>query len=170
MYCSNCDAAYDEFDTFCGICGEIIITKHDQSKAKFKEKIDLIKEEKLYELAMDELANGSFRKGIWAKAVAKSNGNNNQAQSIYIELRVESLKCDAHGESLITTEIRDASAQNLFETLDQTGDGLEQVLSYSIFGSRINNQEIGTVERLFYSLSGFIIFVLVIIFALFLLT
>lgn len=53
-------------------------------------------EERLYEMVMDELETGNIRKGIWAKAVAKSNGNDNQAKSKYLELRVESLKDEAH--------------------------------------------------------------------------
>jgi hypothetical protein len=53
-------------------------------------------EERLYEMVMDELETGNIRRGIWAKAVAKSNGNDNQARSKYLELRVESLKDEAH--------------------------------------------------------------------------
>ncbi len=53
-------------------------------------------EEKLYELVLDELEGGDICRGIWAKAVAKSNGNDSQANSKYIELRVESLKDKAH--------------------------------------------------------------------------
>jgi tetrahydromethanopterin S-methyltransferase subunit F len=52
-------------------------------------------EEKLYEMAIDELGNGNVRKGIWAKAIAKSNGNKEQEKSKYLELRVESLKDEA---------------------------------------------------------------------------
>jgi hypothetical protein len=52
-------------------------------------------EEKLYEMAIDELGNGNVRKGIWAKAIAKSNGNKEQERSKYLELRVESLKDEA---------------------------------------------------------------------------
>lgn len=53
-------------------------------------------EEKLYELVLDELESGDICRGIWAKAVAKSNGNDSQANSKYLELRVESLKDKAH--------------------------------------------------------------------------
>ena len=53
-------------------------------------------EERLYEMVMDELETGNIRKGIWGKALAQSNGNDNQARSKYLELRVESLKDEAH--------------------------------------------------------------------------
>ena len=62
-------------------------------------------EERLYEMVMDELESGNIRKGIWAKAVAKSNGNDSQAKSKYLELRVESLKDEAQViQSIIDTE------------------------------------------------------------------
>jgi hypothetical protein len=62
-------------------------------------------EERLYEMVMDELDTGNIRRGIWAKAVAKSNGNDNQARSKYLELRVESLKDEAHViESILKSE------------------------------------------------------------------
>jgi len=67
-----------------------------QPEAKTKKKIGNLEEEKLYELAMDELDSGNVRRGIWAKAVAQSNGNDNQAGSKYLELRVGSLKDEAH--------------------------------------------------------------------------
>ena len=53
-------------------------------------------EERLYEMVMDELDSGNIRKGIWGKALALSNGNDNQAKARYIELRVESLKDEVH--------------------------------------------------------------------------
>lgn len=53
-------------------------------------------DERLYELVMDELESGKIRRGVWAKALAKSNGSESQAQSKYLELRVESLKDEAH--------------------------------------------------------------------------
>ena len=70
--------------------------KLKQLEVNTKEKIESLKEEKLYELAMDELDSGNVLKGIWAKSVAKSNGNDNQAKSKYLELRVKSLKDEAH--------------------------------------------------------------------------
>jgi len=63
-------------------------------------------EERLYEMVMDELESGNVRKGIWGKAVAKSNGNDNQAKSKYLELRVESLKDEAHViKSILDTDV-----------------------------------------------------------------
>lgn len=62
-------------------------------------------EERLYEMVMDELDSGNIRKGIWGKSLATSNGNDNQARSKYLELRVESLKDEAHViQSILNTE------------------------------------------------------------------
>ena len=81
------------------------LKKAKQLEVKTKEKIGNMEEEKLYELAMDELDSGNVRRGAWAKAVAKSNGNDNQARSKYLELRVESLKDEAHViQSILETE------------------------------------------------------------------
>jgi hypothetical protein len=66
-------------------------------------------EEKLYEMAIDELGNGNVRKGIWAKAIAKSNGNKDQERSKYLDLRVESLKDEAQViESIVGSLDEDA--------------------------------------------------------------
>lgn len=62
---------------------------------KVKNKLGALEEEKLYAHAMDELDGGVLRKGLWGKALAKSNGSESQAKSKYLELRVESLKGEA---------------------------------------------------------------------------
>jgi septal ring factor EnvC (AmiA/AmiB activator) len=57
-----------------------------------KSAIDRIKEEKLYEIVADEIRTGQMRDGLWAKAVADTAGNLDQAKATYINLRVQSLK------------------------------------------------------------------------------
>ncbi|MFY0670163.1 MAG: hypothetical protein JXQ95_19180 [Alteromonas stellipolaris] len=49
-------------------------------------------EEKLYEQVASEIYQGQKRSGIWAKALALSNGSEELAKAKYIELRVQSLK------------------------------------------------------------------------------
>lgn len=49
-------------------------------------------EEKLYEQVAQDLAQGKRREGIWAKALANSNGSQSQAQSLYIKYHVQALK------------------------------------------------------------------------------
>ena len=50
------------------------------------------KEEALYQRVFEELEEGIKVKGLWAKAYAKSMGDIDKADSIYIELRVDSLR------------------------------------------------------------------------------
>jgi|TARA_R110000787_G_scaffold13751_5_gene42861 hypothetical protein len=49
-------------------------------------------EEKLYEVVANELQNGVRRNGLWAKALAKSQGDESKAKALYISYRVQSLK------------------------------------------------------------------------------
>ena len=60
-------------------------------------------EEQLYELVASELRQGYKREGLWAKAIAKSKGNDDKAKSLYIEFRVESL-IDEQGLAQIYAE------------------------------------------------------------------
>ncbi|SVE34310.1 uncharacterized protein METZ01_LOCUS487164 [marine metagenome] len=50
------------------------------------------KEEALYQRVFEELEEGIKFKGLWAKAYAKSNGDIDRVESIYIDLRVDSLR------------------------------------------------------------------------------
>jgi len=61
-------------------------------KFKTSTAIDRLSEEKLYEQVAQELKAGKKREGIWVKAMAKSGGDLNKAESMYIELRVQSIK------------------------------------------------------------------------------
>ena len=44
-------------------------------------------EELIYESIATEIENGKMRKGIWAMALAKSQGNIDKTNALYIELR-----------------------------------------------------------------------------------
>lgn len=48
-------------------------------------------EEMIYEQVSEELKNDIRREGLWTKAVAESNGNDDIAKSIYIKLRFQSI-------------------------------------------------------------------------------
>ena len=52
-------------------------------------------EEKLYEDVVQELNQNIRRDGLWAKALASSDGSEEKAKSIYIKLRVQSMKDEA---------------------------------------------------------------------------
>lgn len=49
-------------------------------------------EEQLYEQVVGELTKGQRRNGLWAKALADSDGQEGKAKALYIQYRVQSLK------------------------------------------------------------------------------
>lgn len=53
---------------------------------------DRLFEEQLYEQVSHEIQRGELKPGLWAKALAKSSGNNEAAKSHYIEFRVQAIK------------------------------------------------------------------------------
>ncbi len=100
-------------------------------------------EERLYEMVMDELESGNVRKGIWGKALAQSNGNDNQARSKYLELRVESLKDEAHIiQSILESESKEnkpdvikvekIKPEPLQSESKETGGSPENVLAFCV--------------------------------------
>ena len=48
-------------------------------------------EEALYSQAMNEIESGSINKGVYAKALADSEGNEDKARSLYLKYRVQSI-------------------------------------------------------------------------------
>jgi hypothetical protein len=52
-------------------------------------------EERLYAQVLDELERGIKRQGLWAKAIANSDGVESKAKSIYIKYRLQSMKDEA---------------------------------------------------------------------------
>ena len=54
-----------------------------------------IAEEQLYAQAAEEVAAGVIRQGLWAKAIAESDGDEAAAKARYIKLRVELLIAEA---------------------------------------------------------------------------
>ena len=56
--------------------------------------VDRMVEEKLYAEVAKELEKGIRRDGLWAKAVAKSQGIESKAKALYLEYRVQAIKDD----------------------------------------------------------------------------
>ena len=61
-------------------------------------------EEKLYEVALEEFELGEIKKGLYAKALAKAEGNKEKADGMYLKLRVQSLVDDIESERINTRE------------------------------------------------------------------
>ena len=72
---------------------------------KFKRKIELTlaesrqDEELMYEYIADEMDLGIIRKGLYAKALANSKGDEKEANSLYLKYRLQSVKDSFKGKS-----------------------------------------------------------------------
>jgi len=81
--------------------------------------IDRLAEEKIYEQVSQEIKLGKRSEGVWTKAMAKSEGDINKAESLYIELRVQSIK-----DELISNSQHNTNASR--KTKDEGLDDLKQ--------------------------------------------
>jgi len=57
-------------------------------------------EEKLYEVALEEVENNEIRKGLYSKAISKADGDKEKADGIYLKLRVQSIMDDIESEQI----------------------------------------------------------------------
>jgi hypothetical protein len=57
-------------------------------------------EEKLYEIALEEVEAGDRRKGLYSKALSKADGDTEKADGIYLKLRVQSIMDDDESEQI----------------------------------------------------------------------
>ena len=73
-----------------------------------------LQEEMLYEVVAEEIDNKGRRPGLWAKAFAMSNGDENAAEAKYILLRVQSLRDEIEEQS------KELKAQQLVQTQHET--------------------------------------------------
>ena len=68
-------------------------------------------EEKLYEAALEEFENNEIRKGLYAKALSKADGDKEKANGIYLKLRVQSIKDEIDSEQINNRETAKAYAE-----------------------------------------------------------
>lgn len=61
-------------------------------------------EEKLYEAALEEFENNDIRKGLYAKALSKADGDREKADGIYLRLRVQSIKDEIDSQQIYNRE------------------------------------------------------------------
>lgn len=105
---------------------------------KIKSAAGRLAEENLYELVLEELSRGGRRSGIWARALADSEGNEDKAHALYIKYRVQSMMDeytiakdrDAKGNS---TEAKKAEASGTSAWQEAEGGiAIAQTLSWAI--------------------------------------
>ncbi len=82
---------------------------------KFKAKLakSRLLEEKLYQEVLRELNENIIRDGLWAKALADSDGSEEKAKSKYIKLRVQSMKDET--EIILAAEREELEKQSAEE-------------------------------------------------------
>jgi hypothetical protein len=74
-------------------------------------------EERLYEVALEEVENNEIRKGLYAKALSKADGDKKKADGIYLKLRVQSIMDDIESEEINSRE--DARAYAAIQELKE---------------------------------------------------
>lgn len=90
----------------------------DTIKKNFQQENDDV----LYEYVMEEMESKEPLKGLWAKAIAHSEGNNDKAKSLYIQYRVQAVKdeCKSAGVSFskLSKEELSQTIQNGFAKVE----------------------------------------------------
>ena len=61
----------------------------------YESAVDRLTEEQLFEMAAAEIADNVVRPGLWAQALAISEGDENKAKAKYLILRVQAMKDEA---------------------------------------------------------------------------
>jgi len=82
------------------------------SSTKAKLAASKLVEEQLYEAAANEVASGQIRQGIWAQAIAETDGNEAAAKARYLKLRVEIMKAEADVMTYATEQATKASRES----------------------------------------------------------
>lgn len=63
-------------------------------------------EEQLYGHVAQELKRGIRREGLWAKALADSDGNDEKAKALYLKYRVQSIRDESEIESALAEQAK----------------------------------------------------------------
>ena len=79
-------------------------------KAKQATILNRLLDEKLHEQVLHEMEAGIRRDGLWAKALRKSRGNEQEAKGVYIGLRIQSIEDEAE---IVETLSQHSPAQNI---------------------------------------------------------
>jgi hypothetical protein len=70
-----------------------------------------LNEELLYERVVNELESGQTRPGIWGKALADSEGDEQKARALYIKYRVQAIKDEADVAEAIAEQRKEVERQ-----------------------------------------------------------
>jgi uncharacterized membrane protein YhaH (DUF805 family) len=105
------------------------VSKTENNKYIVKKEKDnfSINEEKLYQIAFEEIKEKKQRSGLWSMCIAEANGNEQIANATYIKKRVNELSENRNNE--ITTEVLVTQVRQ--ETLKTQGqDEIKEIKNY----------------------------------------
>lgn len=83
--CPKCQTDNLTTARFCKKCGSPLGDEWNISN-------NTITDDKLYEIAMEEIENGTVQKGLYARAFSQSEGDKDKTDALYIKFRVQSLQ------------------------------------------------------------------------------
>ena len=84
--CQKCQTENLTTAKFCKKCGSPLSAIQSISNSAIAD------DDKLYEIALEEIENGTVQKGIYARAFSQSEGDKNKTDALYIKFRFQSLK------------------------------------------------------------------------------
>ena len=76
-------------------------------------------QEKTYGQVLEEIESNVRRKGLWAKALQKSRGNEHKAHTLYIEYRAQSIKDEAETAKVLSRETSATIIQNYITKMER---------------------------------------------------
>ncbi|MDO9206746.1 MAG: zinc ribbon domain-containing protein [Sulfuricurvum sp.] len=83
--CPKCQTENLTTAKFCKKCGSPLGDERNISN-------NTITDDKLYEIAMEEIENGTVQKGLYGRAFSESEGDKDKTDALYIKFRVQSLQ------------------------------------------------------------------------------
>lgn len=105
-------------------------------------------EEKIYEKVVQELAQGHRRDGLWAKALAVSNGVDEKAKALYIQYRVQSIRDEAELLKANDEEIEQQVKTNQSKN-NKSNSSQDKIETYKKARKLLHNKEIQHAVNLF---------------------
>lgn len=113
--------------------------KHATSQTQAENQhIDLVDEDAIYEQVMLEIEEDRKVKSTWAKALAKSDGDREKTEALYINLRVQNIIEATQEERLKNSEAEiiktESTSINTVEKEEQSGSNILVTLSLFIAG------------------------------------
>jgi zinc-ribbon domain len=84
--CPKCQTENLTTSKFCKKCGSPLSEVLSLSNSA------ITYDDKLYEIALEEIESGTVQKGIYARAFSQSEGDKNKTDALYIKFRFQSLK------------------------------------------------------------------------------